>query len=282
MKYRAFSSLVLAFALPMLAVSAHADSFGDLAAQNFAVLGSSTVTNVPFSTISGNVGVWSSGGANSITGFTNSTQVTGGTIQTGTASAMAAQGFASSAYTTLQGLSGSGLNLTGQNLGGLTLGAGAYYFSSSAQLTGTLTLNFGGASNEAIVIHTGSTLTTASGSRVVLEGANSTDSVYWAVGSAAAIGTTTSFEGNIIAEDTVAMNTGATDGCGSVTSLTAAVTLQMNTISTGCNNATTATIMGLGPGTEAVTPEPGTLALFSSGLLLMVFLTFRKSLVSLL
>ena len=39
---------------------------------SFTVLGAATVTNVPTSTIVGSVGVWSSGGANAITGFNSS------------------------------------------------------------------------------------------------------------------------------------------------------------------------------------------------------------------
>jgi hypothetical protein len=258
------SSLGLLF-FSVLAANAYADSFTDLATANFAVLGASTVTNVPTSTITGNVGVWSSGGANAITGFgavanTNvSNSQVSGTVDSGTAAPMAAQGDASSAYTTLMGLSGT--DLTGQNLGGLTLNAGVYNFSSSAQLTGTLTLNFGGASGETIVIDTVSSLTTAPGSSVVLEGWNPTDSVYWAVGSQATIDTTTSFEGNVIAYGEVVMNTDATDGCGSVTSLTDEVTLQMNTISTGCNGATTTTGGGQGP---TPTPEGGSPLLYLS------------------
>ena len=71
----AFGGAASAWAVPLLGT--------DLS--TFTVLGSSTVTNVPTSTINGNVGVWSAGGANAVTGFnsipnvaTADTQVTGG------------------------------------------------------------------------------------------------------------------------------------------------------------------------------------------------------------
>ena len=243
--------------LSVLAVNAHAQGILGTAG-SFAVLGASTVTNVPTSTISGNVGVWSSGGANAITGFSSSPgvgvsdpQVTNGSVYAGGPIAMAAQAAASSAYTTLMGLSSSATSLTGQNLGGLNLGAGVYNFTSSAQLTGALTLNFTG-SDQTIVIEIASTLTTASGSSVKIVGGNSTDSVYWVVGSSATLGSSTSFEGNIIAYGSDSLVTGATDGCGSIIALTGAVTLEQNTISTGCsayNNT---------PGSPTPTPGPGT------------------------
>src|SRR4030066_1670164 len=66
---------------------------------SFTVLGAETVTNVPTSTIVGNVGVWSSGGANAITGFLSSPgvavsdpQVTGGQVHAGAALPPAAPG----------------------------------------------------------------------------------------------------------------------------------------------------------------------------------------------
>jgi hypothetical protein len=176
-------------------------------------------------------------------------------------------------YNTLQALPGT--DLTGQDLGGLTLNPGVYKFTSSAGLTGVLTLNFGAGNGNVIVIDVGSMLTTASGSSVVLENWNSTDSIYWAVGSSATLGSTTSFQGVLISLASDTLVTKATDGCGSIIALTGQVSLDMNTIATGCNNATVTTLPG--PGTV---PEPSTFALLSSGLLAMVFLTFCKSRVS--
>jgi Ice-binding-like len=59
-------------------------------------------------------------------------------------------------------------DLTGQDLGGLTLTPGAYFFSSTDQLTGTLMLDAQGSPNAQFVFQIGSTLTTASNSSVVV------------------------------------------------------------------------------------------------------------------
>jgi type VI secretion system secreted protein VgrG len=159
--------------------------------------------------------------------------------------------------------------LTGTNLGGLTLFQGVYSFSSSADLTGALTLDFTGP-DQTIVFKTGTTLTTASGlgaASVLIDGSFANDQVFWLVGSSATIGTFTSFAGNIIAGDSVSMNTSATDGCGSVIALTGAVTLQGNTISTGCSisgGIVTPTPIPPGTGTTVVVPEPGAWLLLGS------------------
>jgi type VI secretion system secreted protein VgrG len=55
-------------------------------------------------------------------------------------------------------------DLTGQDLGGKTLNPGTYGFSTSAQLTGALTLDAQGDANAQFVFKIGSTLTTASAS----------------------------------------------------------------------------------------------------------------------
>ena len=108
-------------------------------------------------------------------------------------------------------------NLTGFDLGTLgTLNAGVYKFDSSAQLTGALILDFQGLSNQNIVFQMGSTLTTASGSSISIINAGSNDNVYWQVGSSATLGTGSSFMGDIIANQSVTMTTGAKDACGRV------------------------------------------------------------------
>ena len=90
-------------------------------------------------------------------------------------------------------------DLTGTDLGNRTLTAGAYRYTSSAQLTGPLTLDAEGDPNAQFVFEIGSTLTTASASSVVLVNGASPCNVYWQVGSSATLGTTTAFQGNLMA-----------------------------------------------------------------------------------
>src|ERR1700686_2725688 len=105
-------------------------------AQNFAVLGNTTVTNTGPTVITGNLGV-SPGSA--ITGFPPGA-VTQGTLHANDALAFQAHADAFTAYNTLVGEAPTA-DLTGLDLGGMTLNPGVYKFSSSAQLTGTLLLN---------------------------------------------------------------------------------------------------------------------------------------------
>jgi type VI secretion system secreted protein VgrG len=193
-------------------------------AQGFAVLGASTVTNTGPTIITGDLGV-SPGTA--VTGFPPGT-VTGGTIHKGDATANAAQADAHSAYANLVGQP-CGTNLTGKILGtspgAVTLAPGVYCFNTSAQLTGTLTLNGSGV----YIFKTGSTLTTASNASVVLTNGATAGNVFWQVGSSATLGANTAFEGSILANISDTVTTGASV-TGRVFALTGAVTLSGNRI----------------------------------------------------
>ena len=85
-------------------------------------------------------------------------------IHAADAVAAQAQNDVTTAYNFLNQLCNT--NLTGQDPGGLTLIPGVYCFASSAQLTGTLTLDAQGDPNAVFIFRIGSTLTTASNSSV--------------------------------------------------------------------------------------------------------------------
>lgn len=236
----------------------------------FGVLGASAVTNTGNTVIDGDLGVWP---GTSITGFPPG--LVNGTIYDGNAVAMQAQADALAAYNFFAGLS-SNENLTGQNLGGLTLTPGVYNFDSSAQLTGELMINWEGLSNQNVVFQIGSTLTTASASMVVGINMGQNDNIYWNVGSSATLGTTTQFEGTIIAVASDTLNTGASDNCGRIIALNGAVTLQDNFID-NCSTmtSTTGSTGSSSTGTGTV-PEPSSIFLFGSGLLAAIGAVRRK------
>jgi Ice-binding-like len=234
-------SMLCSALLPLLVGSAYGDPIFGVPLSGFAVLGSSTVTNVPMSAITGNVGVWSSGGANAITGFNSSPgvavsdpQVTG-TVQAGTTDAQSAQGELTYALDALNTLSGTP---EPEDLAGLTLAPGVYVVPAGvSNLTGTLTLDGEGNANAAWVFLMSSTLITSSNSVVNVIDAGSGSGVFWDVGSSATIGTDSTFLGNILALTSISMDTGATDDCGRALASTGAVTLQMNSLSTGCSGS---------------------------------------------
>lgn len=222
---------------------------------SFAVLGGSTVTNTGPTILTGNIGV-SPGSA--ITGFFGTNENDGPGTFTG--AAYQAVPYSATAHDQL----GDAINylgglaftsdLTGQDLGGLTLNPGIYNFDTTAQLTGTLNLN-NSDPNAIFVFQIGSTLTTASGSTVNLTNSFA-DNVFWDVGSSAILGTNTLFQGNILADQSITLTTGATIVHGRALAHIGAVTMDTNLIS--------------------VVPEPSTYAMLLAGLGLLGFMARRR------
>lgn len=221
-------------------------------AGTFAVLGGSAVTNTGPTVVNGDLGV-SPGTA--VTGFPPG--IVNGTRHVADAVALQGQKDVTGAYVNAAGQP-CNVNLTGQDLGGKTLTSGVSCFSSSAHLTGQLTLDGQGNPASVFLFQVGSTLTTASNASVLLINGAQACNIFWQVGSSATVGTTTRFAGNILALTSISFTTGAVSN-GGLYARNGAVTLDTNTITRSpCANGITPTPTGTPPGTPSGTPPPGT------------------------
>ena len=177
-------------------------------ATGFALLAGSGITNAsPATSITGDVG---SSPTPTVTGLLAS-QVTGTLYLTASPVTAQAQTDLTVGYNQAAGAS-CGTDLTGTDLGGLTLVPGVYCFSSSAALTGTLTLDGQGNANAQWVFQIGSTLTTATNSSVSLINGAVQCNVFWQVGSSATIQTNNTFVGNILALTSITLDGGTLNG----------------------------------------------------------------------
>ena len=174
----------------------------------FAIIAGSTITSTGPSIINGDVGL-SPGTA--ITGFPPG--VINGSLEINTPEAAAAKLCLTAAYIDGQGRVLDAISLPGQ-LGGLTLTPGLYTNSSTSGISGTgangiLTLDAQGNSNAVWIFQIGSTLTTDPATSIVLAGGAQADNIFWVVGTSATFGTTSVFYGNVLADQSITLNTGA-------------------------------------------------------------------------
>jgi Ice-binding-like/Bacterial Ig-like domain len=191
----------------------------------FSVLAGSTVTNTGSSVVSGDVGV-SPGTA--VTGFPPG--LASGTIHVADGAASLAQATLTAGYIDAAGRMG-GTSVAG-DLVGQTLTAGVYTSTSSLANSGDLTLDAQGNPDAVFIFQIASTLTTGSGSHIVLANGAKACNVFWQVGSSATLGTNSVFKGNILALTSITVTTGVNLE-GRALARNGAVTLDTDVI-TGC------------------------------------------------
>lgn len=229
-------------------------------AKSFALLAGSEITNTGPSTVNGDLGL-SPGTA--VSGFPPGTL--NGAAHITNAVAGIAKNDLTTAYNDAAGRTPA-LSVPA-DLGGMTATAGVYSSSSSLGLTGAMTLDAQGDPNAVFIFKAGSSLTTASGSRVNLINGAQACNVFWQIGSSATLGTSSVLNGNILALTSVSLNNAVTVN-GRILARNGAVTLINDTI----NRADCAAGTVGGPGGPGIGdgPDGGTAANPGNGSAILV------------
>ena len=118
------------------------------------------------------------------------------------------------------------LNLGAGSIGGLTLTPGLYTWSSGLNIPTDVALS--GGPNDVFIFQVAGTLIMSAAKNITLLGGVQAKNIYWVVAGAVTIGTTSHFEGNILGQTGINLQTGASIN-GRMLAQTA-VTLQMNTV----------------------------------------------------
>jgi len=196
----------------------------------FAVLAGAGVTNTGPTVITGDLGTSPTA---SVTGFfpvDGGPGTVSGTIHQNDATATTAKTDLTTAYNDAAGRTTGAISVSG-DLTGLTLTPGLYKSTSSLAVTGAMTLNALGNANAIFIIQMATTLTTGSGSQIILSGGAQAKNIIWQVGSSATLGTNSIFKGTIMADQSITLNTGA-QMSGRALARIGAVTLDTNAIAT--------------------------------------------------
>ena len=191
-------------------------------AGNFAILSKTGISTVPASVITGNIGV--SPAAESYltgfsqtkhTGYSTSPQVTGylyaADMTPPTPSNMTtAISDMQTAYTDAAGRTlPDHLNLLFGTLpAGTPLAPGLYKWGSTVHITGNVTIS--GAANDVWIFQMTGDLNLDAGFSVVLAGAARAKNIFWQVAGQATLGTTSHFEGIILSQTAITLQTNAT------------------------------------------------------------------------
>jgi hypothetical protein len=204
-------------------------------AGNFAILSKSGITNVYKSSVTGDVGTSPITGAAllltcpEVLGTIYTVDAAGPLPSSVNNPSMLTTAVSNmeAAYTDAAGRTNPDqLNLGAGSIGGLTLTPGLYKWTSAVIIPTDVTLT--GGPNDVFIFQISGTLIMSSAVKVILTGGVQAKNIFWQAAGAVTFGTTSHFEGNVLGQTGINMQTGATMN-GRMLAQTA-VTLQMNTI----------------------------------------------------
>lgn len=200
-------------------------------AGNFGVLAGTSVTNTGPSLVNGALGT---NPGSTVSGFFSVDKGPGtlnGSLYAADTAGVAAGAEAdlTTAYNDAASRTTS-VDLSGQDLGGKTLSPGVYNFTGAATQSGVLTLDAAGDATGVFIFKITGALTVGNSSTVVLVNGAQAANVFWQVGSNVTLGTSVSFAGTILANQSISAQTGALVN-GRLLSETGSVILDSNTVS---------------------------------------------------
>jgi len=91
----------------------------------------------------------------------------------------------------------------------MTLTPGLYKWSTGLTIPTGVTLNCGGNTNAVFIFQIAQTLTVGNGAMIALSGSCRPKNIFWQVAGTTTLGTTSNFQGNILDQTNIALNTGA-------------------------------------------------------------------------
>ena len=190
-------------------------------AASYVILAKSGISTVPTSAVTGNVGV-SPAAATFITGFSltadstnvfsTSPQVVGKVYAADymppTPSLLTtAVGDMETAFTDAAGRAPGVTELGAGNIGGLSIAPGVYEWGTGVLIPTDVTLS--GSATDVWIFQIAQGLTVSSAAKIVLTGGALPNNVFWEVAGVVDFGTTSHFEGVVLAQTSITLRTGA-------------------------------------------------------------------------
>jgi hypothetical protein len=194
-------------------------------AGNFTILTKSGISTTGITSVGGDIGV-SPAAATAITGFglimntngqSSHTPIVSGSVYASDyaaptpANMTTAVNDMQTAFTTANGLTTPApvVDLGAGNISGLTLPGGLYKWSTGVLITNSgVTLS--GGPNDTWVFQISQDLTVNNSANITLLGGAQAKNIFWVVSGQATLGTNVNFNGNILSQTLISLNTGAT------------------------------------------------------------------------